>query len=111
MEGARIEYTSASGVKGILYHWHRDEITEEWRYSMLILDRHGREILHAYNAAPKTVEQLKHVVDRVAVEALCAEMDATVLKCERFFRKVENILKEAGLDAKRKQAAMEDDGK
>lgn len=58
-----IEYVAKGGMKGVLYNWHYDDWTGEWNYSMRILDKDGFETLHAYNATPKTMKELKHVVD------------------------------------------------
>ena len=58
-----ITYKTEKGLKGILYNWHNDPYSGD-HYSMIIQDRHGRIILHSYNAAPKTIEELKNVVDR-----------------------------------------------
>jgi hypothetical protein len=60
-----IEYTDEDGKRGILYNWHCDSWTREWHYTMSIYDRDGFEILHAYNAAPKTVEELKDAMKHV----------------------------------------------
>lgn len=61
--GENIEYISEKGYKGHLYNWHFDDWTGEWNYSMSIRDKDGFEVLHAYNAAPKTLEELKRVVN------------------------------------------------
>ena len=61
----QIAYTSGKGYKGILYNWHCDNWTGEWHYSMMIFDRDGKEMLHAYNASPKTIQELKNVVERM----------------------------------------------
>ena len=58
----RIEYQAPGGQKGVLYHWHNDPFGGSY-YEMSIRDKDGFELLHAYNAAPKTYEELKHVVD------------------------------------------------
>lgn len=58
-----IEYVSKGGIKGILYNWHYDDWNGEWHYSMRILDKDGYETLHAYNAMPKTMDELKKVVN------------------------------------------------
>lgn len=63
LNGATIKYTSPDGHEGILYNWHHDSWTGEWNYSMSIRDKDGFEVLHAYNASPKTLKELKDVVD------------------------------------------------
>ena len=63
MKRKRIEYVSDDGYKGVLYNWHYDDWTNEWNFSMSIRDKGGYEVLHAYNASPKTIEELKEVVD------------------------------------------------
>ena len=62
MNTERIEYVSSKGYKGILYDPHMDMFAGE-NYQMVILDKTGREILHSYNAKPKTEQELKKVVD------------------------------------------------
>ena len=59
----RIVYTSENGCKGFLYNWHFDAFTGGWHYSMSIRDETGLEVLHSYNAKPKSKEELKNVVD------------------------------------------------
>ena len=59
----RIEYSSEDGYRGLLYDWHFDNCTGEWNYSMSIKDKDGYEVLYAYNATPKTIDELKKVVD------------------------------------------------
>ena len=54
-----LEYVSKAGYKGVLYNWHFDEWTGEWNYSLSVKDKDGYEVLHAYNASPKTMEELK----------------------------------------------------
>ena len=61
MADKRIEYTSEAGYKGVLYNWHYDDLTGEWNYSLSVKDKDGYEVLHAYNASPKTMEELKSV--------------------------------------------------
>lgn len=58
----KIEYTSRSGYRGVLYDWHDDPFCGE-HYQMSIYSPSGREVCHSYNAAPKTYEMLKKVVD------------------------------------------------
>ena len=58
-----LEYVSKAGYKGVLYNWHYDDWTGEWNYSMSIKDKDGYEVLHAYNATPKTMDELKKVVN------------------------------------------------
>ena len=55
-----MEYVSKAGYKGILYNLHYDESTGEWNYSLSVKDKDGYEVLHAYNASPKTMEELKN---------------------------------------------------
>lgn len=58
-----IEYEAPNGTKGLLYNWHYDSWTREWNYSMSIYDKDDYEILHTYNATPKTLEELKDAVE------------------------------------------------
>ena len=58
-----ITYTSPDGFTGVLYNWHFDWWTGSWNYSMRITYE-GKEVLHAYNAGPRNLEQLKKVVGR-----------------------------------------------
>lgn len=58
-----IRYKSENGYSGVLYNKHRDDWTGEWNYSMRIYDSDGKEVLHAYNAKPKTLGELAKVVD------------------------------------------------
>ena len=61
-----IRYTGANGYEGVLYNWHKDDYTDgEWNYSMSIRNLAGREVLHAYNATPKTIEELARVVNNI----------------------------------------------
>lgn len=63
MACVKMEHTSENGYKGILYNWHYDDWTGEWNYSMRIYGPDGKEVLHAYNATPKTLDELAKVVD------------------------------------------------
>ncbi len=65
MKENRIEYVSDDGHRGVLYNWHHDDFTGEWNYSMSIYDKDGFEVLHAYNAAPKTAEELKDAINHL----------------------------------------------
>lgn len=56
-----IKFKSLHRFKGVLYDWHDDPYCGE-HYQMSIMDDEGREILHSYNAKPKTVEELRSVV-------------------------------------------------
>lgn len=73
----KIEYVSSDGYKGILYNCH--EWYGEQKYEMSVRDSDGYEVLHTYNATPKTAEELKKVVDghgsmRFILEDLAMEM-------------------------------------
>lgn len=75
-----IKYTSDDGYTGLLYNWHYDDGTEEWNYSMSIRDMDGYEVLHAYNASPRTMDELKRVVNghgsmRFIIEELAKEYE------------------------------------
>lgn len=59
----KIEYTSKDGYKGMLYNWHYDDYIGEFNYSMSISDMNGKEVLHAYNATPKTRDELIDIVN------------------------------------------------
>lgn len=74
----KIEYVSSDGYKGILYNLH--EWYGEQKYEMSVRDSDGYEVLHTYNATPKTAEELKKVVDghgsmRFILEDLAREME------------------------------------
>ena len=56
-----IVYTSPTGWKGSLYGWHNDPFCG-WRYSMSIYDDTGKEVIHAYNANTRTLDELKRIV-------------------------------------------------
>ena len=58
-----IKYTSPNGYTGILYDWHESDLFDEFHYQMSIRDEGGIEVLHAYNATSKTLEELKKIVD------------------------------------------------
>ena len=58
---ATIKYKSLHRFKGLLYDWHNDPYCGE-HYQMLITDNEGKEVLHSYNAKPKTLEELRDVV-------------------------------------------------
>ena len=58
-----IEYTAPSGNHGRLYNLHFDDWTGKYTYSMSVRNKDGYEVLHAYNAAPRTLKELKNVVD------------------------------------------------
>lgn len=62
-----IKFKSVHQFKGVLYDWHNDPICGE-HYQMSISDSKGNEILHSYNATPKTLEELKDVVLNVQKE-------------------------------------------
>ena len=64
----RIKFKSFHGFKGVLYDWHNDPFCGE-HYQMIITNKQGEEILHSYNANPKTLEELKDVVLTVQKEA------------------------------------------
>ena len=64
MKDDRIEYVSESGKKGVLYNLHDNYDGTEKLYEMSIYDPDGYEVTHAYNAAPKNIEELKNVVER-----------------------------------------------
>lgn len=59
----RIEYVNEKGFKGVLYNLHDDWNGTEKLYEMSIYDPDGYEVTHAYNAAPKNLEDLKNVVN------------------------------------------------
>ena len=63
----RIKFKSLHRFKGVLYDWHNDPYCGE-HYQMSITDSEGNEVLHSYNAKPKTVEELKEVVLAVQKE-------------------------------------------
>ena len=56
-----IKFKSLHGFKGLLYDWHNDPLCGE-HYQMAITDQQGIEVLHSYNATPKTLEELKDIV-------------------------------------------------
>jgi len=56
-----IRYISNNGYRGCLYDPHYDH--DKMFYQMSIRNKNGIEVLHAFNATPKTVEELKKVVD------------------------------------------------
>ena len=58
-----IVYISPNGWKGSLYGWHTDPFCGG-HYSMSIFDDTGKEVLHAYNAKPRTQDELKCIVER-----------------------------------------------
>ena len=62
--GARaISYFSENGYKGILYDLHEDGHGGIC-YQMSICKRDdGHEVLHAFDATPKTLAQLKDIVE------------------------------------------------
>ena len=61
-----IRYKSDNGYEGLLYNWHRDDFTGERCYSMCVFrTSDGHEVLHAYNATPKSREELEIVVDSI----------------------------------------------
>ena len=64
----RIKYKSFHGFKGVLYDWHNDPFCGE-HYQMIITNQQGEEVLHSYNAKPKTLEELQNVVLTVQKEA------------------------------------------
>ena len=64
----RIKYKSLHGFKGVLHDWHNDPFCGE-HYQMTITNQQGEEVLHSYNATPKTLEELKDVVLTVQKEA------------------------------------------
>ena len=64
MTTTTIEYTSEKGLTGTLYNWHQG-FDGGWAYEMSVRNRGGVELLHAYNAAPKNLEELKKVVEWV----------------------------------------------
>ena len=59
-----IEYLSERHFRGSLYDYHRNPFTDKWYYQMSVFAPGGREILHAFYATPKTVQELKNVVER-----------------------------------------------
>jgi len=63
----RIKFKSFHRFTGVLYDWHNDPYCGE-HYQMSITDGKGKEVLHSYNAKPKTVEELKDVVLAVQKE-------------------------------------------
>ena len=64
----RIKFKSLHGFKGVLHDWHNDPFCGE-HYQMTITNQQGEEVLHSYNAKPKTLEELKDVVLTVQKEA------------------------------------------
>lgn len=56
-----IKFKSKHRFKGLLYDWHDDPYCGE-HYQMTITDNEGKEVLHSYNAKPKTVEELRDAV-------------------------------------------------
>lgn len=63
----RIKFKSLHRFRGVLFNWHKDSFCGE-HYEMQIYDDKGNEILHSYNAKPKTLEELKEVVLQVQKE-------------------------------------------
>ena len=63
-----IKFKSMHGFKGILHDWHDDPFCGE-HYQMTITNKQGEEVLHSYNAKPKTLEELRDVVLAVQKEA------------------------------------------
>ena len=63
-----IKFKSMHGFKGILHDWHDDPLRGE-HYQMTITNKQGEEVLHSYNAKPKTLEELRDVVLAVQKEA------------------------------------------
>ena len=61
MLGEEFSYTSENGYTGWLYDYH--ENFGKRYYQLSIRDRNKHEVLHAWNAAPKTLEELKKVVE------------------------------------------------
>lgn len=57
-----IVYKSEDGYTGVLYDYHNDPYCGE-NYQLSIRDKDGYEVLHAYNASPKTLEELKDAVE------------------------------------------------
>lgn len=58
-----IKYVSENGYKGILYDSHADAFGDQC-YQMSICKRDdGHEVLHAFDATPKTLAQLKDIVE------------------------------------------------
>lgn len=58
----KIEYTSKDGYRGVLYDWHDDSRCGE-NYQISVYNPQGREILHAYNAASRSLIELIEVVN------------------------------------------------
>ena len=56
-----IKYVSENGYSGLLYDYH--EFYGEEFYQMSIRDNDGKEVLHAYNATPKSFEELKEAIE------------------------------------------------
>ena len=50
-----IKFKSLHRFTGTLYGWHDDPLCGE-HYQMSITDDKGKEVLHSYNAEPKTAE-------------------------------------------------------
>lgn len=59
----RIEYVNEKGFKGVLHNPHDDLRGMDKVYEMSVYDPDGFEVTHAYNAAPKNLEDLKNVVN------------------------------------------------
>ena len=70
----RIKFKSFHRFTGVLYDWHNDPHCGE-HYQMSITDSEGKEVLHSYNATPKTLEELKGVVLSVQKEIEIARHD------------------------------------
>lgn len=62
-----IKFKSLHRFTGTLYGWHDDPLCGE-HYQMSITDDKGKEVLHSYNAEPKTAEELRDVVLAVQKE-------------------------------------------
>lgn len=62
-----IKFKSLHRFTGTLYDWHNDPLCGE-HYQMSIMDDKGKEVLHSYNAEPKTAEELRDIVLAVQKE-------------------------------------------
>lgn len=59
----KIEYYSEDGYRAVLYDYHEVCLYHDKCYQMSVFRPDGLEIMHAYNAAPKTIAELKKVVE------------------------------------------------
>ena len=57
-----VSYKSENGYRGFLYDYHHDEYCG-YHFQMSIRDKDNHEVMHSYNATPKTYDELKELVD------------------------------------------------